>query len=895
MSRFWQYFIWIALGSHMVWYLSGFTYPYYWILLASLLGPVAVCLITSRSAGDVANCVCSSGREDTSVQGSAASALGWLGDRQAVEPLIAALKDEYWFVRSSAAHALGRLGHERAVEPLITTMKDDENALVRQSANGALERLRPQPATDLERAYRLVASQKWAEAVKLGPSAVEPLIAALKDTDHNVRRSAAEALAKLEWQPATDLQRAYYLVASQKWTEAVKLGPSAVEPLLVALKTGVGPEDVAVRRAAREALAKIGPLAVEPAIAALKDKDTRLHSSAAGALGTLGDKRAVEPLIAALKHEYSPVRSKSASALGSLGDPRAVEPLIAALKDNDASVRRSAASALGKLGDERAVRLLIAALKDQDRSVRYSAASALGSLGDERAVEPLIKALKDTDILIRSSSARALGNLSDKRAIEPLTEALKDENRMVQDSVGFALRCLADKGSAEWLLAQLNDNNTQVRASSAFGLSRLGDKRAVEPLIAALKTDESPDVRKSAASALGSLGDKRAVEPLVIALKDESPDVRKSAALALGRLGDKRAIEPLAAALQDKEVRSVAASLLACFGDSRAVKPLLEYSKEDMATMVVGGALTLINPPPVESLIELLKDRNPNVRRMAAFALSRVGDQQAVEPLIEAMKDEHTDWAQGAVAAALAELDNKRAVEPVASALKDKAFATPRLARLLGRSARPVGRAAKIPLIAALKRKERDEDVYVRSSAAWVLGHLGDKSAIEPLVVALNDIDGYVRWMAALALGRLGDKRAIEPLMAEFKLIASLDDKNDAVWRSAFGRVLPVSISEKLFAEPLPVGQSEYDSAAEAQLQLTHTELFPSESPALRRSDCARVLRRRTPKILDALVNIGPPAVEPLTAALKDKDEQMRQWAAEALRKLGRQPGTDIK
>jgi tetratricopeptide (TPR) repeat protein len=68
MSRFWRYFIWIALGSNLVWYLFGFTWPYYWTLLACLLGPVAVCLITSRSAGDVANCLCGSGHQDTFLQ-----------------------------------------------------------------------------------------------------------------------------------------------------------------------------------------------------------------------------------------------------------------------------------------------------------------------------------------------------------------------------------------------------------------------------------------------------------------------------------------------------------------------------------------------------------------------------------------------------------------------------------------------------------------------------------------------------------------------------------------------------------------------------------------------------------------------------------------------------------
>ena len=50
---------------------------------------------------------------------AAAEALGQLGDKRAVEPLIAALQDDVENVRQAAAEALGQLGDERAVEPLI--------------------------------------------------------------------------------------------------------------------------------------------------------------------------------------------------------------------------------------------------------------------------------------------------------------------------------------------------------------------------------------------------------------------------------------------------------------------------------------------------------------------------------------------------------------------------------------------------------------------------------------------------------------------------------------------------------------------------------------------------------------------------------------------------------
>jgi HEAT repeat protein len=143
---------------------------------------------------------------------------------------------------------------------------------------------------------------------QIGASAVEPLIAALKDGNSNVRSGAAKALGFI-----MDIR--------------------AVEPLITALKD----KDSSVRESAAVSLRKIGTPAVEPLIAALKNKDTSLRIGAANALGRIKDARAVEPLITALKDENLDVQEEAASALGQIGAP-AEEPLLAALKNNDLEV-----------------------------------------------------------------------------------------------------------------------------------------------------------------------------------------------------------------------------------------------------------------------------------------------------------------------------------------------------------------------------------------------------------------------------------------------------------------------------------------------------------------------------------------------------------------------------
>ena len=73
-------------------------------------------------------------------------------------------------------------------------------------------------------------------------------------------------------------------MAKRDWDKCVALGSFAVEPLSAALKD----EEWDVRQAAAEALGEIkDPRAVEPLIAALKDKDSDVRKAAAEALVSL--------------------------------------------------------------------------------------------------------------------------------------------------------------------------------------------------------------------------------------------------------------------------------------------------------------------------------------------------------------------------------------------------------------------------------------------------------------------------------------------------------------------------------------------------------------------------------------------------------------------------------
>lgn len=140
------------------------------------------------------------------------------------------------------------------------------------------------------------------------------------------------------------------------------------------------------------------------------------------------------------------------------------------------------------------------------------------------------------------------------------------------------------------------------------------------------------------------------------------------------------------------------------------------------------------------------------VRREAAKALGKIGDTRAVEPLIQALRDEDWEVRSGA-ARALGEIGDARAVEPLIQTLfKEKDF-NPAL----------------------------DVRDFVREEVALALGKIGDARAIEPLIHLLNHKDSNVRKAA---------KEALEKIKAE-KIIKNINTHNaKAVYCSKCGNEL---------------------------------------------------------------------------------------------------------
>lgn len=147
--------------------------------------------------------------------------------------------------------------------------------------------------------------------------------------------------------------------------------------------------------------------------------------------------------------------------------------------------------------------------------------------------------------------------------------------------------------------------------------------------------------------------------------------------------------------------------------------------------------------PDIEGAIGLLKSPDPQLRQFVAYLLGQAGDSRAIEPLIDALQDEHVG-VRGAAANALGNIGDPAAVPYLIPLLRHTnsqlvvwaAFALTRL----GRDSFDV-----------LESMMQAEDVDVRRSTILAFQQLGDQRAI-PLLLAVSRDDSK-RFSADSTLG----------------------------------------------------------------------------------------------------------------------------------------------
>jgi HEAT repeat protein len=184
-----------------------------------------------------------------------------------------------------------------------------------------------------------------------------------------------------------------------------------------------------------------------------------------------------------------------------------------------------------------------------------------------------------------------------------------------------------------------------------------------------------------------------------------------------------------------------------------------------------------------------------------------------------------------------------------------------------------------------------DENSDVRAAVANALGGIGGLEAVEPLIITLDDESENVRSATAEALGEIGDARAVEPLIAALKDINWGESENTTDARRKRGtrrradvlqdkdpQVTQATLKAMGTTQAAFAGFLDFQDAFEERQR--ESEKWRQLEDAAERSLMARAT-------LEALVQIGSHAVEPLIAVLEDREPNVRLHAAKALGQIG--------
>jgi HEAT repeat protein len=266
------------------------------------------------------------------LRGRVAEVFGISKDPSAVPALIEAVQGEYFTVRSRAALALGKIGEPRAVRPLIGLLKDPEDE-VRSAACLALGFFKD-PSTFDDITNLLLDDPK-----------IEVRQAAAKALGNTAHPAALPYLMEALHDPFWWYEREY--AAGELLTAIEKMGVSAVDPLIEALRDREG----AVRKFAASLLGRLGdPRAIEPLGMALYDLHHEVGKVSAESLAWFGAST-IDILVEALSHPEMWIRIHAVEALAKIKDARVTPILLQMLHDPEREVKRHVIQSLGRLKD----------------------------------------------------------------------------------------------------------------------------------------------------------------------------------------------------------------------------------------------------------------------------------------------------------------------------------------------------------------------------------------------------------------------------------------------------------------------------------------------------------------------------------------------------------------
>lgn len=454
------------------------------------------------------------------------------------------------------------------------------------------------------------------------------------------------------------------------------------------------------------------------------------------------------------------VRLDAARVLGEMRDPRGVEILCSAITgDNTPDVKKAAALALKDIGGAQAFDPLITMLTSALR--HEAAADALVTIG-----KPMLGLLIERLSASAESWSEANRVLEKFKDIKPLLDRLAWESDSGASARIWAT-LLSNLGPGTEpkalmeMLVLIQKSENQMRESEEMlrrglpVLRRVGGSEILQTIFSYAVHSAIPPIADIALAELGQCQSDWPMPLLIQGLRSDNVDLRRMAARILAKKKDESGKFALVAALSDTdtEVRLTAIRALGALGSKEAVQPLIEIIRDSKRSGI-----------------------SYEVRKAAVEALGLIADPLAVPPLIGAINSKDPAELRRLIVAALGKIQDPRAVEALVAALSDTEAVAEEAVEALGRfgsSAVPplldkltLGRERVVKALERVGWKPGDDQA---GAIFWINKRKWDKctaigaAAVPPLLDALSR--GENPAFVIEALSGIGDERAIEPIV----------------------------------------------------------------------------------------------------------------------------------
>lgn len=625
----------------------------------------------------------------------------------------------------------------------------------------------------------------------------------------------------------------------------------------------------------------------------LGDESWRVRKTAVDGLARKAGAEEVNILLRALREEHhNPGVLNSALQVLALSGIDAIEPLAEFLNDPDVDLRIYATHALGNQHDARAVSVLIGALRDEDSNVRYHAIEALGKLRAVDAAEALAEIAESRDFSLAFPALDTLTLIGDSRIAPRLVPLLEDE--MLRSPATEALGRLGDEEVVAPLVALLNSPGAPAQVI-AQGLASLHDRyeklyhegsyisdlvrnaievTGVENLLDTIDQTRGENLR-SLALVLGWL-EGEAVERALVRLLGQAT-ARREVVEALVRYGE-RVTKLLVEQLRAEDIETCKAAVIALgrIGDSNAVPPLVEaLTDNDELAVVAAGTLGKIGDRRAfEALLALIGNKDAAVRQAAVAAINSLGHPEMAKRAAQLLTDASPQVRESAV-----KIAGYFGYTECADLLLERCFDEAENVRRAAIEHLPYLEDERV--VPTIVDAIENGTSQVRAAAANAFAQIDAAAAMPYLLAALNDSDSWVRYFAIRSIGQHRYSEALEALTQK----AQTDTASHV-------RIAAVDSLGKLH-EPRAIAaltsfiESTDVDLARASLkslgQIRHQDALPPLLEALRLPDAARRV--------EAAYALGARGGEEVVKTLQwtaaaDKDTAVSQAAIDALARL---------